>query len=287
MALVLSVAAAVAFASPAFALQTGASRVTLASVTDPRNRPLVDVGPDDFVIQEDGTPREILSVRVADYPVVLMLDCPSEARDDFAHLRKAVGRCIERLGPRPVAVGLLCDPPAMLTTFEDDRQAIAQRLDAAAAAPAAPTARSLLLQGADLGGRVIQEVVPLFSALIIISATPSDASRGSVEELIGPIVDSGAVVHVIARRSTETLGGGPGMGRTTQVLRTLTAQTRGGFTPIYSASSYQAALDRLAERLTNELLVEYLVPVGSKASDVKIGIHVPGAKVRGLGVAPR
>lgn len=287
MALVLSVAAAVASAFPASPLQTGASRVTLASVTDPRNRPLVDVGPDDFVIQEDGTPREILSVRVADYPIVMMLDCPSEARDDFSQLRKVVGRFIDRLGPRPVAIGLLCDPSAMLTTFEDDRQAIAQRLDAAAAAAAAPGARSLLLQGAALGGHVIKGVSPLFSALVIISATPVDGSRGSVEELISPIVDSGAVVHVIAHRSADTLGGGPGMGRTTQVLRTLADQTRGGFTPIYSTASYQAALDRLAERLTNELLIEYLVPVGSKASDVKIGIHVPGAKVRGLGVAPK
>lgn len=284
IALVLSVAAAVASASPASPLQTGASRVTLATVTDPRNRPLVDVGPDDFVIQEDGTPREILSLRVADYPVVVMLDCASEARDDSSQLRKAVGRFIERLGPRPVAIGTLCDPPAMLTTFDDDRQAIAERLDAV---PAGPRARSLMLQGAALGGRVIQGVSPLFSALVLISATPSDGSRGSVEELVGPIVDSGAVVHVIAHRSAQTLGGGPGMGRTTQVLRALAEQTRGGFTPIYSAASYQAALDRLAERLTSELLIEYLVPVGSKASDVKIGIRVPGAKVRGLGVAPR
>jgi hypothetical protein len=264
--------------------QTGASRVTLATVTDPKNRPLVDVGPDDFVIQEDGTLREILSVRVADYPIVIMLDCPSDERDDFSQMRKAVVRFIERLGPRPVAIGLLCDPPAMLTTFDDDRQAIAQRLDAAAAAV---RPRSLMLQGAALGGRVIQGVSPLFSALVLISATPFDGSRGSVEELIGPIVDSRAVVHVIAHRSPETLGGGPGMGRTTQVLRNLADQTRGGFTPIYSAASYQSALDRLAERLTSELLIEYLVPVGSKASDVKIGIHVPGAKVRGLGVAPK
>src|SRR5256884_2340343 len=36
--------------------QIGASRVALASVADPRGRPLVDIGADDFVIQEAGTP---------------------------------------------------------------------------------------------------------------------------------------------------------------------------------------------------------------------------------------
>ena len=284
MALVLAVAMAAAPASPSSTLQTGASRVTLATVTDARNRPFVDAGPDDFVIQEAGTFREILSVRIADYPVVVMLDCAGVAADDFLQARTAVNRFIERLGPRPVAVGLLCDPPAMLTTFGTDREAATQRLNGVSRDPGA---RSQLLRGAAVGGRVIQAVSPLFSALVLVSATPFDDSQGSTEELVGPIVDSRAVVHVVARRSADGLSGNPGMGRTTEILRTLAEQTRGGLTTIYSSASYQAALDRLAERLTSELLIEYLVPVGSTPSDVRIGIRVPGATVRGLGVAPR
>jgi hypothetical protein len=64
-------------------------------------------------------------------------------------------------------------------------------------------------------------------------------------------------------------------------------QTHGDFTAIYAAASYQPATDRIVTRLTTELLVEYIVPVGSKANDVKIGVRFPGARVRGLGVAPR
>ena len=37
----------------------------------------------------------------------------------------------------------------------------------------------------------------------------------------------------------------------------------------------------------NELIVEYVVPTGSRATDVKIGVRLPGTHVRGLGVAPR
>ncbi len=47
------------------------------------------------------------------------------------------------------------------------------------------------------------------------------------------------------------------------------------------------ARGRLADRLTSEMMIEYLVPVGSKPADVKVGIRVAGARVRGLGVAPR
>ena len=36
-----------------------------------------------------------------------------------------------------------------------------------------------------------------------------------------------------------------------------------------------------------EMMIEYLVPVGSKPVDVKVGTRVLGARVRGLGVAPK
>ena len=45
--------------------QTGASRFALAQVLDPAGKSLVDVGADDFVVQESGADREVLDpVRV-------------------------------------------------------------------------------------------------------------------------------------------------------------------------------------------------------------------------------
>jgi hypothetical protein len=283
MPLVLAIAIA-ALLSPSTPLQqTGASRTALAIVSDSRNRSIVDVGVDDFVIQEGGQAREVLSVRVADYPVVVMLDDGSDSRGDFAMQRKAVERFVERLGPRPIAVGTLSDPPRMLTTFEDDRQKTIERLEAL---ELSSTAKSVLLQGAALGGETIRSAGALFAALVVLSATPIDASGGAPGELIPSIVDSRAVLHVIANRSTQLSGAG-GQVRSGQALRAIAEQTRGAYTVIYSPASYQAALDRLAERLTSEMMVEYLVPPDSKPVDVKVGVRMPGAHVRGLGVAPR
>jgi hypothetical protein len=39
--------------------------------------------------------------------------------------------------------------------------------------------------------------------------------------------------------------------------------------------------------MSSEMMIEYLVPVGSKPRDVKVGIRIAGARVRGLGVAPK
>jgi hypothetical protein len=100
--------------------------------------------------------------------------------------------------------------------------------------------------------------------------------------MTAPVVDSGAAVHVIANRPAPAAAPA-----SRQPLRALAAQTHGEFTTIYSAASYQSALDRLADRMSSEMMIEYLVPVGSKPKDVKVGIKVIGARVRGLGVAPR
>jgi hypothetical protein len=278
--LILALVATVAAALPA-GRQTGASRVALAAVTDPRNRPLVDVSADDFVIQEAGTAREILSVRPADYPIFLLIDTGSEARLDFPLIQKAAAHFIDRVGQRPIAIATFGGAPALIAGFEDERPAVLTRLGAAAADPAAG---SLLLEGAALAGRTIHATGTLFSAIVMLSATGTDASRSQADEMIAPVVDSNAILHVIANRPGQTVSTGL---RSNPTLRALAEQSRGEFTVIYSAASYQAALDRLADRLNAEMLIEYLVPVGSKPNDVKVGIRIVGARVRGLGVAPR
>lgn len=90
-------------------------------------------------------------------------------------------------------------------------------------------------------------------------------------------------MHVIASGAVPA----GGASRPAQALRALADQTHGEFTMIYSSASYQPALDRLADRLTSEMMIEYLVPPGSRPLDVKVGVRIPGARVRGLGVAPR
>src|SRR5205823_9295508 len=101
----------------------------LAAATDPRNRPLVDVGPDDFVVSEAGTSREVLSVRIADYPIVVAVDSRAEARADFPLIQQAARRFIERLGAeRPVVVATLGRAPKTIATFEESRSTVLIRL---------------------------------------------------------------------------------------------------------------------------------------------------------------
>jgi hypothetical protein len=263
--------------------QIGASRIALATVVDPRNHPIVDVEADDFVVHEGRDEREILSVHVGDYPVVVMLDTGGNARNDLPMMQRAAEQFIARLGQRPVALGTFGDPPAMLTTFEDERTTLKEKLDTLS--PAA-TGASLLLQGAALAADTIRPTGSLFSAIVLLSASPIDATPNP-DALVQPILNAGAILHVIANRSTRSAADGTGLSGLATNLRTLVEQTRGQYTPIYTPASYRAALDKVADRMATEIMIEYLVPTESKANDVKVGVRIPGARVRGFGVAPR
>ena len=118
-------------------------------------------------------------------------------------MRKAVAQFINRVGQRPVALGTFGAQPMMLTTFDDDRQTVLAKLEELTAEAGAG---SLLLQGAALAGETMKSTGSLFSAIVIVSATPEDASRGTMEEMAAPIVDSGAAVHVIANRRAPAAG---------------------------------------------------------------------------------
>jgi hypothetical protein len=251
------------------------SRFALAIVSDPRGKALVDIDADDFVVQEGNADREILDVRIADYPVVLVLDNGREGAADFEAIKAAMVRFLERMGPRPMAIVTTAGGPHLIATFEDDRETLRQRIDAVEES----SDPGQVMHAAALAGQTIGATGALFSAIVIASASPAEAVGPAAEALIAPIVDSRAVVHIVAddRRVAPT---GP-------FLRALSQQTHGDFTAVYAAPSYTPAIERLVTRMTTELMVEYIVPVGSKASDPKIGVKIPGARVRGLGVAPK
>lgn len=264
----------------ALALQIGASRTALATVADARGRTIVDVEADDFVVRETGQPRDVLSVRVADYPIAVVLDNGPGAGHDFVAIREAAARFIGRVGRRPIAVAL-GDPATLMTSFDDERAVVMGALQ-----QAAPSASSEGLFQAIVGAaRAITGNGSAFSAIVVVSASPLASVPA---ELLTPILESGASVHVVVTGSAQAQGpsdrAGAG-GRAADALRALAEQTNGQFTIIYSAASYQVALDRLADRLAPQLMVEYIVPVGSSSgNDVQLGVRIPGARVIGLGV---
>ena len=269
-----------AAAVPTASQQIGASRTVLGTVVDNRNRPIIEFSPDDFVVREMGQPREVLAVRVADYPIAVVLDNGSGSATDFDAIRRAAARFIGRVGHRPIAVAV-ADPPRLIATFDDDRAAVAARVEALTAPSQSAGG---LFQTIVNSARAIQETGTPFSAVVVMTGGTTSPIP---DEFLTPILESGAAVHVVVNRRPVSASGGP-PDRSTETLRALADQTRGQFTTIYTSASYQVALEHLADRMATEIMIEYLVPSGSSTgNDVRLGIRIPGAKVNGLGVSSR
>jgi len=272
-AIALVMAAVIAGGAPSAGRQTPASRLVLASVTDGQGRPLVDLDPDDFVISENGQRCEVVAAFGADYPVIVLVDNSSEARSDLDTIRSAVVRFLSRVGERLVAVGTVTDPPAMLTSFDDERSAVLARVEQLSASQ---TPVLMPIEAVALAAKAVKENGSPFSAIIVVSAHSIDAAQPQNTRLLPDIFDSGAVVHVVSRASAPRTQA--------DLLRDLADQTRGNFTTVFSAPSYTVALNNLADRLGTEMMVEYFAPPGP-AGEVQIGVRIPGAHVRGLRVS--
>ena len=268
---------------PTGAQQTAASGLLLATVVDSTGQILIDLQPDDFVVDEDGIEREVLGVRVADYPVVLLVDDRSGGGNDLPRVREAALEFIGRLGDRAIAVGTLANPPALVATFEDARATALDRI-----IRLAPNPSTLLrpLESIAAGASLVRDVGAPFSAIVVVTERPMTPIDPESLRLLNPVLDSHATVHVIARQPSGLTPDQDGAPRAeTDVLRDLAQQTGGQYTPVFSVASYGAALERLAERMVSELLVEYLVPPGAKADRVRIGVRVPGARVLRLKIS--
>jgi hypothetical protein len=270
-------AAVVATASLTAQTTLGNARTVLAAVVGSQGRPLVDVELDDFVVTEGTQPREVLDVHVADYPLAMVIDDRAEIADTLSVTRSAARRFIERVGERPIAVFALSSL-APLVALDAERTAVLDGVTGIAAAGnanAAPPLETIARAAA-----LLQASGAPFSAVVVVAGAPVDASALVRGELLPAIQGSGAAVHVVQAQP----GGDASTDGEPDLLQVIAGQTRGQFTPIFSTASFGAALDRLADRLAIEMMVQYEVPEGPKAGDVQVGVRIPGARVVGLGV---
>jgi hypothetical protein len=262
-------------ASGLSAQQITGGGLLLATVVDGQGRPIVDLSLDDFVIKEGSATREVVDVHIADYPVVLLLDGRVEPAI-WSAMKAAAARFIERVGERPVAIGTLAS--GALGSLEDERKTVNERL--AELQPATAGAAESLAAVASSAAMLKATESP-FSAIVVVAARAIDASEEVRSDLLPQILSANATVHVIeAQTAPREAGTAPA----SDLLEGLAAQTRGQRISVFSSASFGVALERLADRLATEMMVQYISPGAAAVGDVTVGVRRPGARVVGLGV---
>ena len=259
-------------AAPLAQMATG--KVLLAVVVDRAGQPIVDLDADDFVVTEGTENREVLDVHVGDYPLALVLDDSGDPSTASA-VRAAATRFIRRVGERPILITTLSSATAVAASFDDERTTVLDKLSTLALSDATPAP---LLPVVANAARQVRATEAPFAGMVVIARSANDTRDPASAELLPFIVETQAPVHVV---SLQASGAPPGA----ELLRVLAEQTRGQYTPVFSPASFEVALDRLADRLSSEMMVGYLVPPDGRGGDVRVGVRRPGARVLGLGVS--
>lgn len=252
-------------------------RTVLAAVVNAQGRPVVDIGVDDVVVSEGGASRDVVDVHVADYPLSIVLDDRQASSASLDTLRQSAQRFVRRVGERPIALVRLSDGSHASVGLDDERALLLDRIAEFNTGPVVTPPLDTIARAAAL----LKDTGAPFSAVIVIAAEPVDASALVRGELLPQIIESGAAVHVVQLQPESAATDDPGV---PDLLKVVADQTKGQFTPIFSAASFGAALDRLADRLAVEMMIQYVVPPGPSAGDVRIGVRMPGSRVIGLGV---
>ena len=108
---------------PAAAQGDRRERTLFVSAVNEAGEPVEALGPDAFVVREDGTRREVLRVSRATEPmdVALLVDNSTAAAQEITFLRSALSTFVERMAPgNKVAVITLAERPTIRVEYTDD-----------------------------------------------------------------------------------------------------------------------------------------------------------------------
>jgi Ca-activated chloride channel family protein len=118
--LAAAVAAALTLSAPELRAQAGGrERALFTSVVDREGNPVEGLGPDDFVVREDGVRREVLRVTPATEPIAIaiLVDNSQAATNDIRNIREGLTKFVQQMrGAADVAIIGLGDRP---TIYQD------------------------------------------------------------------------------------------------------------------------------------------------------------------------
>ena len=133
-----ALAALVVTNTPATHAQGSIERTWYVSAVDKRGVPVEDLGPDAFIVRENGARREILRISRAIDPieVTVLIDNSTAATDEITHIRMALPKFISALAPaNPVALVGLADRPTVLQPSTTDVKRLTARAEGLFALP--------------------------------------------------------------------------------------------------------------------------------------------------------
>ena len=287
LAAVLAFVLGVAFlvTSRPVAGQAGARERTMyVSAVDSKGEPIEALGPDAFVVTEDGRRREVLRVSKAIEPIdiALLIDNSAAASDSALDIRRALSNFVAKLGPaNQIAVVTLADRPTIVTDYTNDPK----KLSDAVKIFAMPNSGMTLLDALVEVSRGIVKRESQRAVIVPVVTDGTEFTNTFSRDVVRNMTDAAAQLHLVGigrfehseehslRERSFLLGDGP-------------KATGGQLITVLASTGLDQAMDRLARELSSQYKVVYgrpeslIPPEKTEVSSARAGVTMRGSLSR-------
>ena len=242
------------------------------------------LGPDAFVVREDGRAVEVLRASRATQPIdlAILVDNSQAASQYITDLRTAIQAFAERMikGGHHVAIIGLADRPTVLVDYTTDPAQAAKGVGRIFAQPGSGTT---LLDAINDTSRGLQKRDGDRRVIVVITTEGTDFSTPNHERAVEAIEASGAGFNalVITRRGGQDMSTDEARSRAL-VLDQGPRVSGGRYTQLLSSMALKGELDQVATDLENQYQVVYARPASLvPAEKTVVTVKQPGLTVRG------
>jgi len=288
LGLALAVAALLLVMPAVDAQRATRERTMFASAVDDKGEPVSGLGPEAFVVREDGVRREILRVSAATEPIdiAVMFDNSQASQDEVTFLREAVSAFVAKMSPgNRIALIALADRPTIVVDYTADTKQLTEAAGRIFPMPASGMTLLDALHESSQGLRKRESARAVFVPVItdgpeFTNRYSKDVSRSMAEAGVSlHLVGMGRFVHEeehSIRERSFLLDEGP-------------RATGGQRITLLAPMALTQAMQRLARELSSQYKVVYgrpesLVPPEKiEISSGRQGLTVRGIPARGEG----
>jgi hypothetical protein len=262
--------------------------------TDQQGNFVEDLAPEDFQIKEGGKVAEVRRVGLDDTPIQVAIIVDDSGTGLF---RSSLVRFIQRLqGRAEFSLTSVVGQPLKLVDFTSGDAALSQAVNSLSARPGTPDGGQLLQGVYDAAKDFEQRKAPR-PVILVLTIPGEEHSTIPAKYVLEQLRDSGASLNVFmaagsASRQTvavtrpsallgenlalsEVLGDGP-------------KQSGGHYEEIVAAPGFVLGVQRLAEELIHQYVVDYVLPPGAKRSDrINVSVKRKGINLRAPSKVPK
>jgi VWFA-related protein len=287
----LSIRAATAFAVAAALVASGLTAVSaqrdrrertlFVSAVNDKGAPVEGLGPDAFVVSEDGVRREVLRVAPATEPmdIAILVDNSTAASDEITFLRSSLTKFVQTMASgNKIAVITLADRPTIKVEYTDDSVRLR---NAVSGLFSTPQSGMTLLDGIFETVNGLQRRETPRAVIVPVITDGVEFTTHYYRDIVDTLVKNHVALHMVTigpfyhdeehgtRERSFLLDAGP-------------KESGGQRISLLSAHGLDGAMDKLAKELKAQYKVVYSRPESLIPPEkVTVAAGKPGLTVRG------